>query len=89
LGLSDQIGSVEAGKRADLQLINLNRLHTTPRPDPISTIVYAAEASDVESVIIDGKIVMRDRDLITLKEHDVIVDARDQSQQLALRVSCS
>jgi 5-methylthioadenosine/S-adenosylhomocysteine deaminase len=89
LGLSDQIGSVEAGKRADLQLINLDRLHTTPRPDPISTIVYAAEAGDVETVIIDGKIVMRDGDLITLKEHDVIADALSQSHQLNLRVSAS
>jgi 5-methylthioadenosine/S-adenosylhomocysteine deaminase len=89
LGLSDKIGSVEAGKRADLQLINLDRLHTTPRPDPISTIVYAAEASDVETVIIDGKIVMRDGDLITLKEHDVITDAQSQSHQLNLRVAAS
>jgi 5-methylthioadenosine/S-adenosylhomocysteine deaminase len=89
LGLADQIGSVEAGKRADLQLINLNHLHTTPQPDPISTIVYSAEASDVETVIIDGNIVMRAGDLITLKDHDVIADARDQSQQLSLRVSAS
>jgi 5-methylthioadenosine/S-adenosylhomocysteine deaminase len=89
LGLADQIGSVEVGKRADLQLINLDRLHTTPRPDPISTIVYAAEASDVETVIIDGRIVMRDGALITLKEHDVIADAQDQSQQLALKISSS
>jgi 5-methylthioadenosine/S-adenosylhomocysteine deaminase len=89
LGLADQIGSVEIGKRADLQLINLDRLHATPRPDPISTIVYAAEASDVESVIIDGRIVMRDRNLITLKEHDVIAEAIDQSQRLMLRVAAS
>jgi 5-methylthioadenosine/S-adenosylhomocysteine deaminase len=89
LGLADQIGSVEIGKRADLQLINLDRLHATPRPDPISTIVYAAEASDVESVIIDGRIVMRDRNLITLKEHDVIAETIDQSQRLMLRVAAS
>src|SRR5215475_8614144 len=86
LGLADQIGSVEVGKRADLQLINLDHLHTTPRPDPISTIVYAAEANDVESVIIDGRIVMRAGALLTLKEQDVIADARDQSQRLSLRV---
>jgi 5-methylthioadenosine/S-adenosylhomocysteine deaminase len=89
LGLADQIGSVEIGKRADLQLINLDRLHTTPRPDPISTIVYAAEARDVETVIIDGQIMMRDGALITIKEHDVIADAQDQSRRLALRVSTS
>jgi 5-methylthioadenosine/S-adenosylhomocysteine deaminase len=83
LGLADQIGSVEVGKRADLQLVNLNRLHTTPLPDPISTIVYAAEASDVETVIIDGRIVMRDGKLLTLNEQDVIAEARGQSQRLA------
>jgi 5-methylthioadenosine/S-adenosylhomocysteine deaminase len=83
LGLADQIGSVEVGKRADLQLVNLSRLHTTPLPDPISTIVYAAEASDVETVIIDGRIVMRDGELLTLNEQDVIAEARGQSQRLA------
>src|SRR5262249_7131570 len=83
LGLADQIGSVEVGKRADLQLVDLSRLHTTPRPDPISTIVYAAEASDVETVIIDGQIVMRDGELLTLNEQDVIAEARGQSQRLA------
>jgi 5-methylthioadenosine/S-adenosylhomocysteine deaminase len=82
LGLADQIGSVEVGKRADLQLVNLSRLHTTPLPDPISTIVYAAEASDVETVIIDGRIVMRDGELLTLNEQDVIAEARGQSQRL-------
>ena len=83
LGLADQIGSVEVGKRADLQLVNLSRLHTTPLPDPISTIVYAAEASDVEMVIIDGRVVMRDGELLTLNEQDVIAEARGQSQRLA------
>ena len=58
LGLEDQIGSIEVGKRADLQLINLETPHTTPHPDPISTIVYAAETSNVEMVIIDGKVVV-------------------------------
>jgi 5-methylthioadenosine/S-adenosylhomocysteine deaminase len=80
LGLADQIGSVEVGKRADLQLINLNRLHTTPQPDPISTIVYAAEAGDVETVIIDGQIVMQERRLLTFNEEDVIMQAREQAR---------
>src|SRR5215813_9258929 len=52
LGLAEEIGSIEVGKRADLAIVDLNRLHTTPQPDPISAIVYAAEASDVEAVII-------------------------------------
>jgi len=80
LGLADQIGSVEVGKRADLQLVNLSRLHTTPRPDPISTIVYAAEAGDVETVIIDGQIVMRERRLLTFNEEGVITQAREHAR---------
>lgn len=80
LGLADQIGSVEVGKRADLQLVNLNRLHTTPQPDPISTIVYAAEAGDVETVLIDGRIVMQERRLLTFDEKNVITQAREQAR---------
>jgi 5-methylthioadenosine/S-adenosylhomocysteine deaminase len=80
LGLADQIGSVEVGKRADLQLVNLNRLHTMPQPDPISTIVYAAEAGDVETVIIDGRIVMQERRLLTFDEKYVITQAREQAR---------
>jgi 5-methylthioadenosine/S-adenosylhomocysteine deaminase len=80
LGLADQIGSVEVGKRADLQLINLDHLNTTPRPDPVSTIVYAAETGDVETVIIDGQIVMREGRLLTFNEEDVITQAREQAR---------
>jgi 5-methylthioadenosine/S-adenosylhomocysteine deaminase len=82
LGLSDEIGSIEVGKRADLQLLNLNQLHTTPHPDLISTIVYAAEADDVETVIIDGRIIMRERELLTLNEEEVISQANSQARKL-------
>jgi 5-methylthioadenosine/S-adenosylhomocysteine deaminase len=82
LGLDLEIGSIEVGKRADLALINLNRLHTTPSFDPVSTLVYSAEASDVETVIIDGRIVMRDRVLTTLDEADVIQEAVAQTASL-------
>jgi 5-methylthioadenosine/S-adenosylhomocysteine deaminase len=87
LGLADQLGSVEVGKRADLQLIDLDRLHATPRPDPVSTIVYATEACDVETVIIDGRIVARDGELLAFKEQTVIDEAQDQSRKLTRRVS--
>jgi 5-methylthioadenosine/S-adenosylhomocysteine deaminase len=83
LGLEKEVGTIEVGKRADLTLINLDRLHTTPHPDPISTIVYAAEAGDVETVIIDGRVVMRERQLLTINEHEVIHSARDYAQQIA------
>jgi len=82
LGLDKEIGSIEVGKRADLILLNLEAPHTTPHPDPVSTIVYAAEASDVETVIIDGQVVMREGELTTLDQKAVIRAAKEQSDLL-------
>jgi 5-methylthioadenosine/S-adenosylhomocysteine deaminase len=82
LGLSDKIGSIEVGKRADMALINLDRFHMTPRPDLVSTIVYSAEASDVDTVIIDGRVVMREGRLTTLDEQAVIRQARDEAARM-------
>jgi 5-methylthioadenosine/S-adenosylhomocysteine deaminase len=87
LGLDKEIGSIEVGKRADLTLLNLEALHTTPHPDPISTIVYAAEASDVETVIIDGRVVMREGELTTLDQQAVMEAAREQSELLGKALS--
>ncbi|HJQ27581.1 MAG TPA: 5'-deoxyadenosine deaminase [Blastocatellia bacterium] len=83
LGLADEIGSIETGKRADLVLLNLDRLHTTPQPDVVSTIVYAAQASDVESVWIDGRRVLGDGRLMTMNECEVIQNARTEAETLA------
>lgn len=85
LGLEDEIGSIEEGKRADLIVVDLERLHTTPRPDVVSTIIYAAEAADVRDVLIDGRAVMRDGQLKTLDERGVIEEARSQYELLAAR----
>jgi 5-methylthioadenosine/S-adenosylhomocysteine deaminase len=85
LGLGDEIGSIEAGRRADLAVIDLERVHTTPRPDVVSTIVYAAEASDVRDVLIDGRVVLRDGALTTLDEREVLADAGRQYELLAAR----
>ncbi|HEV7889669.1 MAG TPA: 5'-deoxyadenosine deaminase [Pyrinomonadaceae bacterium] len=85
LGLEDEIGSVEAGKRADLIVVDLERLHTTPRPDVVSTVVYAAEAADVRDVLIDGRAVLRDGQLMTLDEREVIAEARSQYELLSAR----
>jgi len=83
MGLDVEIGSIEVGKRADMILLDLDRLHTTPHPDPVSTIVYAAEAGDVETVLIDGRVVMRSRILTTVDEQEVIRAAREHSQRLS------
>lgn len=82
LGLDAEIGTIEVGKRADLTLLNIEAPHTTPHPDPVSTIVYAAEAADVETVIIDGCVVLLAGKLTTLDEHAVILEANEQSKRL-------
>ena len=87
LGLDQEIGTIEVGKRADLTLLNLEALHTTPHPDPVSTIVYAAEASNVETVIIDGRVVMRAARLTTMDEGAVILEANEQSERLIVAAS--
>ena len=61
LGLDSQVGSIELGKRADLILLDLNKTHFYPRNDLISALAYSAQASDVDTVIIDGRLVMENR----------------------------
>jgi 5-methylthioadenosine/S-adenosylhomocysteine deaminase len=76
LGLADEIGSIEIGKKADLSLLNLHQLSCTPQPDLVSTIVYSAQASNVETVLIDGQIVLREGALATLAEGDILAQAQ-------------
>ena len=86
LGLESELGSLEVGKRADVIIVRLNKLHTNPlTSDMISTIVYAASAGDVNTVIIDGKLVMRDRQLLTLDERAVIDEANREVERLMQR----
>jgi 5-methylthioadenosine/S-adenosylhomocysteine deaminase len=87
LGLADEIGSIAAGKRADLILLNLDKLHTTPHPEIVSTIVYAAQSSDVETVWIDGRMVLRDGRLTTMNEDEVIEAARDEAARIAAKIA--
>jgi len=64
----DEIGSLETGKRADVVLVNMTGLHWHPNPDPIATFIYAANGNDVETVIVDGKVLMKERVLTSVDE---------------------
>ncbi|GAC1446562.1 MAG: 5'-deoxyadenosine deaminase [Pyrinomonadaceae bacterium] len=86
LGLQDEIGSLEAGKRADVIIADLESLSLAPRTDIISTLVYAAQTSNVRDCIIDGRIVMRDGELQTLNEREVIRNANRESEKLRARI---
>jgi 5-methylthioadenosine/S-adenosylhomocysteine deaminase len=68
LHLEKEIGSLEAGKRADLLVIDRDTLNKIPLYNVYSDLVYATKAYDVETVIINGRLVMRDRRLLTLNE---------------------
>ena len=85
LGLDQEIGSIEVGKRADVILVELKRLHSSPAPDVLSALVYSAQSTDVRTTIIDGQVVMRDRELLTLNEPSVLEDANREASELARR----
>jgi cytosine/adenosine deaminase-related metal-dependent hydrolase len=82
LGLADQIGSLEAGKRGDVIAVDLGALHTVPTAGPWSAIAYAARAGDVRHVAVDGSLVVRDGALRTLEAPRV----RDQARAAAARL---
>jgi 5-methylthioadenosine/S-adenosylhomocysteine deaminase len=82
MGLDSEIGSLEVGKRADVSIVRLDRLHTTPVKDVVSALVYSTEADDVDTVIIDGQVVMRDRKLVTIDERETIASAKLEAERL-------
>ncbi len=88
LGLDDQIGSLEVGKKADVVLLNLKALHNSPRPeDVVSTVVYSATPADVHAVLVDGQFLMKEGRLTTLDESTVIDSANIEAVKLASRAN--
>lgn len=83
LHLDKQIGSLEPGKKADLILVDTSAPHATPMYNVYSQLVYALKASDVRTVIIGGKIVMEDRQMLTLDEPEILAKAREYQKQVA------
>ena len=85
VGLDKEIGSVEVNKKADLTLISFKSPHLVPAYNPISHLVYAATGSDVDTVIIDGRIIMKNRAVMTLDEEKVIREANERGSKLLER----
>ena len=82
LGLGKMTGSLEVGKRADLIVIDINKPHLTPMYNPYSHVVYAASGQDVRHSIIDGRIVMEDRRLLTLDVEHIIERSKEKSKKV-------
>ncbi|MCA1591398.1 MAG: amidohydrolase [Acidobacteria bacterium] len=87
LHLDKDIGSIETGKRADLVVVDLDALHQTPRYNIYSHLVYATKASDVRTVVIEGRVVMRDRQLLTLDEAAIKQKARAYRERISRSLS--
>lgn len=82
LGLEKQIGSLEPGKKADITIIRLDSPHTAPVTDPLGAIVYCANAGDVDTVIVDGEIVMENRRVLVFDEEKVKEEAYKTQEEI-------
>ncbi|MCP4444535.1 MAG: 5'-deoxyadenosine deaminase [Myxococcales bacterium] len=86
LGLEDRIGSLEVGKRADVIALDVTSAHCVPMSDPYSTVVYSAQSSDVKHVIVDGKVLIRDKEVLTIDKARTLRDAQVHADRVFARL---
>lgn len=82
LGLENEIGTIEVGKKADIALVDMNTPKLTPIRNPVSHMVYSANGWDVDTVICNGEILMENRELVTLNENELLKIAENASEDL-------
>lgn len=85
LGLGDELGSLEPHKLADFITIDTDAPHLQPVWNPVATTVFAAQGRDVHTVVIDGRVVMRDRVVLTMDEAGILDDVRGRFRAVAAR----
>jgi 5-methylthioadenosine/S-adenosylhomocysteine deaminase len=85
LGLAGEIGSIEAGKRADLIVVNASAPHLAPGTDPYSTLVYAARGTDVRTTIVDGEVLFHDYRPLHLDSAAIAAESREAATRLIAR----
>jgi 5-methylthioadenosine/S-adenosylhomocysteine deaminase len=81
----DELGSLEVGKKADISILDIQRPEWQPVYNPIANLVYCAHGGCADTVIVDGKILMRDGKVLTLNETDLYEEARDRAASLVKR----
>jgi 5-methylthioadenosine/S-adenosylhomocysteine deaminase len=86
LGMEKEIGSLEAGKRADLVVIRADAPHAVPMYDVYSHLVYALKASDVRHVMVNGRLIVRDRNVLTLQQTEVLAEAMKWQKKIAASI---
>ncbi|MBK5099490.1 MAG: amidohydrolase family protein, partial [Desulfobacteraceae bacterium] len=82
LGIGERTGSLEMGKKADIIVVDTNKPHLTPLYNPYSHLVYAARGNDVCHSVINGRLIMEDRKLLSLDLDEIIARAREKSVQV-------
>ena len=85
LGLQDKIGSLEVGKKADIVMVDVKKPHLAPLHNAISHLVYSAVGGDVDTVIVDGKVLMREREVLTLDDDKVLWETQKAVDDLLER----
>ena len=89
LRLEKEVGSIEVGKKADLFIADFKSARAIPVHNPVSTLVYAANGEDVETTIINGKIVVENRQLLTVDKDKMLKLASEAAESLARRAGIS
>ena len=82
IGLGDSIGSLAVGKRADIIQVSFDDVHFVPTYNVISHLVYVADEQDVTSVVVDGKVLMKDKEILTIDTERV----KKEATKLAARI---
>jgi 5-methylthioadenosine/S-adenosylhomocysteine deaminase len=87
LGMEQEIGSLEAGKRADVIIVSMDAARQTPMYDPQSHLVYVTRGDDVRTTIVNGRVLMRDRRVLTLDRAAVLKEAREYAVKVRAAVA--
>jgi cytosine/adenosine deaminase-related metal-dependent hydrolase len=87
LGLQDKVGSLERGKLADLILVDLKDIGLTPAWNPVSNLVYAGSGKCVDTVVVNGRVLMRRKRLLTLNEPEIMTEANERLAALLSRAN--
>jgi 5-methylthioadenosine/S-adenosylhomocysteine deaminase len=87
LGMDRYLGSLEPGKRADLLIVGMSQARQTPLYDAVSHVVYVTRGDDVETTIVNGKVLMENKRLLTLDEEKVLATARRMAEEVRAAVA--
>ena len=82
MGLEHETGSIEKGKKADIIVVDMSSPHLVPLYNPLSTIVYSAKGCDVKDVVVNGKILMKDKEFKTLDQDEIIDKVKAISREI-------